>query len=272
MSGIDLNKPILYMHASFRIFEEKEHHVTRFCNDNVLILVYKGILRFSEDGAEQEVGAGEYYIQRKNCRQAGTVASDSPQYLYVHFSADWTDSPEALPYRGAFDVESFFELMTRIDDASHRKEPYNDLQYLFLRLLLRLRKKPKKARLAEELSGFVEQNVTRELSLSDICRAFHYSKNYIIRIFNEEFGTSPVQYINEMKLNRAMYLLETTSRPVGEIATECGYADYPYFYKRFVQKNGISPLKWRRQMQMNPLHRSASILQRKESLDNRSPN
>jgi AraC-like DNA-binding protein len=262
MIGIDLNKPILYMHASFRLFEEKEHHISRFCDDNVLIMVYKGILRFSEDGVEREVCAGEYYIQRKNCYQAGPVASDSPQYLYVHFSADWVDAPDALDYCGSFDVESLFELMTRIDAASHRNELYSELQYLFLRLLLLLRKKPEKTLLADELSRFVEKNITSTLSLSDICEAFHYSKNYIIRIFNEELGTSPIQYINEMKLNRAMYLLETTSRPVGEIATECGYADYPYFYKRFVQKNGVSPLKWRKQMHLNPLHRSASFTQR----------
>ena len=255
MIGIDLNKLAIYKHASFRFFENKEHHITRFCGDNVLLLVYSGILRFSEDGMEQEVHAGEYYIQRKNCYQSGAIASDAPQYLYVHFDAEWTDNPEALAYRGSFDVELLFELMTRLDSASHQKKPYNELQYLFLKLLLLLRKKSEKDPLAEELSKFVEKNIKNTLSLDDICEAFHYSKNYIIRIFNKEFGISPVQYVNEKKLSRAMDLLETTSKPVGVIAATCGYADYPYFYKRFVQKNGVSPLKWRKQMQVNPSHK-----------------
>jgi AraC-like DNA-binding protein len=69
----------------------------------------------------------------------------------------------------------------------------------------------------------------------DLCDKFHYSKNYIIRIFNKELGVSPIQYINHEKIKRAMYLLETTSKPIGEIAIECGYSDYPYFYKKFVQ-------------------------------------
>ena len=103
--------------------------------------------------------------------------------------------------------------------------------------------------MAERMSRYVEENVEKITSLDDICEAFHYSKNYIIRIFNKEFGISPIQYINEVKLRRAMYLLETTSKPIREIAIESGYADYTYFYKRFVQKTGISPQKWRKHIQ-----------------------
>ena len=249
--GIDLNLPIRCKLASF---EKKEHHITRFCGDNVLLLVYEGVLRFSENGQEQEVRAGEYYIQRKNSYQAGAVASDAPQYLYVHFDAEWIDSPEALAHKGRFDPELLFALMTKIDRASYQKAPHAELQYLFLKLLLLLREKPERDPLAEELSRYVEKHLERILSLSDLCEEFHYSKNYIIRLFRREFGMSPIQYMNEMKMKRAMYLLETTSKPLGEIAAACGYADYPYFYKRFVQKTGMSPLTWRKQMQENPFH------------------
>ena len=124
---------------------------------------------------------------------------------------------------------------------------------LFLMLLLSLREKQEKNPTAEKLSEYVNQNVGRITSLSDLCEEFHYSKNYIIRLFNQEFGTSPIQYINEVKIKRATYLLETTSKSIAEIAHDCGYADYAYFYKRFVQKTGVSPLAWRRQMQHNPV-------------------
>ena len=255
MIGIDLNKPILYKYASFRSFRENEYHITRFCLDNVLLLVYDGILRFSEDGVEHEVCAGQYYIQRKNCDQKGLVVSDEPKYLYVHFDAEWTDSPDALAYSGWFDVQWLFELMKRIDIASHQNTSCNELQYLFLKLLLSLRKNPEKNPMAEKMSKYIEENIEKIVSLEDICKAFHYSKNYIIRIFNKEFGISPVQYINEVKLRRAMYLLETTSKPIGEIATECGYADYAYFYKRFIQKVGISPKTWRKHIHTFPFYR-----------------
>ena len=47
MQGIDLNKPIRYKTASLRFFKEGEHHISRRCPEDVLLLVYDGVLRFS---------------------------------------------------------------------------------------------------------------------------------------------------------------------------------------------------------------------------------
>ena len=113
--------------------------------------------------------------------------------------------------------------------------------------------------MAEAMADYVEKNLHMAFSLSALSEEFHYSKNYILRIFKQEFGTSPVQSVNERKLTRAAYLLETTSKPLSEIAETCGYSDYPYFYKRFVQKNGMSPLKWRKQKQADPLHENKGV-------------
>ena len=241
MYGIDLNCPILYQFASFRFFEKKEHHIERHCSVNVLLMVYQGILRFSENGEQVEVRAGEYYIQRKNCYQAGELVSDAPHYLFVHFDGEWSDHANALPYRGSFDYTALSELMFQIDTASHQKYMYAEQQYLFHKLLLSLRQKVPSSTVADTLSKFVEEHIAEITSLADLCEAFHYSKNYVERLFHREFGVSPIQYINDVKIKKAMYLLETTSKPITEISEECGYYDYPYFFKRFVHKTGVSP-------------------------------
>ena len=253
MSGIDLNKNVIYQFASFRYFEKVEHHVSRFCRHNVLLLVFDGVLRFSENGTQREVCAGEYYVQIKDTYQAGEIASDEPKYFYVHFDGEWSDSEDAFPLSGNFNFTDLYDLMTRLDSASHGESTHTERQYLFLKLMLMLKKKPYVSHTASGLSDYIEKNLDKISSLSDICEAFHYSKNYIIRIFKKEFGVSPIQYINDKKIKRAMYLLETTSRPVKEITEECGYSDYPYFYKRFVRKTGMSPLCWRKRIRENPL-------------------
>ena len=253
MAGIDLNKNLIYKFASFRYFEKAEHHVSRFCTDNVLLLVFDGVLRFSENGEEREVCAGEYYVQRKNMRHAGKIASDEPKYFYVHFDAEWGDGENVLSPKGKFELAELYELMKKMDTAAHGMSTQTERQYLFLKLILMLKEKPHINHIASRLSGYVEKNLVSISSLSDICEAFHYSKNYIIQIFKREFGVSPIQYINDAKIKRAMYLLETTSRPVKEITEECGYSDYPYFYKRFVRKTGMSPLRWRKEIREDPL-------------------
>ena len=255
MTGIDLNKNLTYKIASFRYFEKKEHHISRFCRHNVLLLVLDGVLRFSEDGEEAEVRAGEYYVQRKDRYQSGETASDAPKYLYVHFDGEWCDDENAFPYRGKFDVEGLYALMERIDSAAHAERTQAELQYLFLKLILTLKEKAVTSDTASRLFDYVEKKLSRISSLSDMCEEFHYSKNYIIRIFKKELGTSPIKYINAMRIKRAKYLLGSTSKSVREIAEECGYSDYPYFYKCFVRESGLSPLRWRKQIQEDPLYR-----------------
>ena len=70
MKGIDLNKQIIYLHSSLRFFDKKEHHINRFCEENVLLLVYEGVLRFSEDGIErqQKVRQGKDECARSELR------------------------------------------------------------------------------------------------------------------------------------------------------------------------------------------------------------
>ena len=145
--------------------------------------------------------------------------------------------------------------MLKINTASHQKFLYAEQQYLFHKLLLSLYQKAPSNTLAEKLSKYVEENIAAITSVSDLCQAFHYSTNYIERLFQREFGVSPIQYINDVKIKKAMYLLETTSKPITAIAEECGYFDYPYFYKRFVQKAGVSPSEWRKTIQRNPTSR-----------------
>ena len=252
MSGINLNAHIEYKHASMRFFDAGECHAARQCTDNVLILVFDGVLRFTDDGTPIEVAAGEYYIQRAGSYQSGEIPSDSPRCLYVYFEGEWTDERNALLKSGEFDSGVIEGSAKRLDLIAHKSGTLAECQLLFLEILLSLRSKSKKSPSSQRFFDYVNANIENISSLSDICEAFHYSKNYVIQIFKHEFGTSPLQYINDLKIKRAMHLLESTSRTAVDIATECGFSDYPYFYKRFVQKTGLSPTEWREQIRKNP--------------------
>ena len=59
MTGINMNKPITYLYSSLRYFNANECHVKRFCEEDILLLVFDGVLRFSENGHQQEVHAGQ---------------------------------------------------------------------------------------------------------------------------------------------------------------------------------------------------------------------
>ena len=67
----------------------------------------------------------------------------------------------------------------------------------------------------------------------------------MINLFKEEYGITPFEYINDLKIKKAMYLLEVTPKSIEEISSESGFNHYSHFYRLFMRKNGTSPYEWR---------------------------
>ena len=63
-----------FLFSHDRAFQPGEKHVTRVCPEDVLLLMFSGVLRFTEDGVPVEVRGGEYYIQKRGLSQQGQCA------------------------------------------------------------------------------------------------------------------------------------------------------------------------------------------------------
>lgn len=252
--GIDLNAPIRYFHASLRYFRPGEHHVFRTCNDDVLLLVFAGILRFSENREQHEIHPGEYYIQRHGSVQGGELASDAPQYLYVHFRAEWTAGQNALPRAGTFPLSGFQPLMEEMDSLSHGQASYIVQCAKFFSILSKLGKplaaEDSASRIAERLTARLAEPVR----LEEICREFHYSRNHVIHIFKKAYGMTPFDYLNLQRLQNAERLMEATSEPLEQIAVRCGFPSYSHFYRLFLRRRGKNPRQWRAEMRQGRQH------------------
>lgn len=246
MEGILLDRPICYRHASMRYFKEGEHHIDRLCKEEVLLLVFEGVLRFKEDGVAYELYPGDYHIQRKNSDQAGPLPSGAPKYLYVHFTADWGRGEKTLPRSGHFDYSVLRERMERLDYLSHHGAPYITQCGCFYDLLGHLFKKCSKDPRTEEMAAYIAGKIHERITLEELCRQFHFSKNHIINLFKKDYGVTPIIYANQIRLEQAEYRMEVTSDSLEEIALSCGFSDYSHFYKLFIKKHRLSPEKWRK--------------------------
>lgn len=246
MYGIDLNKEIEYKFASYRFFDNKEYHIDRFCEDDVLLLVFDGVLRFSEDGVFYEINAGEYHIQKHNSIQKGVLPSDSPKYLYVHFKSEWTDN-SLIPKNGTFVYDNLKDNIEQMNQLSYSNAPYIIKTAMFYRILSKLCKNNIDDSIAQKISMFITENCNQHISIDMLCKRFSFSKNHIINIFKNSFGLTPIVYLNIARLNKAEELLITTSEPIESISLSCGYQNYSHFYRQFMRKNNISPERFRKQ-------------------------
>lgn len=245
MIGIDLNKNITFLDASMRYFDKDECHVTRTSQCDVLVMVFDGILRFSEDGIEYEVHPGEYHIQKAGTYQEGKIPSLEPKYLYMHFWASWNDGAGVLPKRGSFNFKNMRTDMEALDRIAKGSFTKLEATVKFLGILSELYLKKKENNLANNIEEYIFNNYKSGISLDEMSNEFHFSKNHLINVFRQEFGMTPFEYLGTIRLKEAERLLSVTSRPIESIAYECGFGDYSQFYKSFFRENGMSPRKWR---------------------------
>lgn len=83
------------------------------------------------------------------------------------------------------------------------------------------------------------------LSIGDLAAQLDVGETTLRQRFHQVLGQSPVAYLRQRRIDRACRLLVTTTRPVGELATVCGFADAPYFCRTFKRLTGQTPLSYR---------------------------
>ena len=81
----------------------------------------------------------------------------------------------------------------------------------------------------------------RQFDLSEIASHMGYSKNRTIQIFKERTGMTPCKYVQSLRLDAAVNLLENSSLSVTSIAEACGFGSYVNFYKAYVGRYGRAP-------------------------------
>ena len=92
---------------------------------------------------------------------------------------------------------------------------------------------------------FLQQNIHRVLTLSEMAEHAQMSKSHFSRLFREQSGYSPVDYFIKLKMQHACMLL-TTRIHIREIALKLGYEDPYYFSHSFKKVVGVSPANYRR--------------------------
>lgn len=95
------------------------------------------------------------------------------------------------------------------------------------------------------IKKYIKEHIDTELSRGQIAAEFYMSADYVSRLFRQETGKQLSDYITEVRMDQARYLLQTTNLPVGEIAYQSGYNDLAYFSKVFRIRNQVTPAQYR---------------------------
>lgn len=95
-------------------------------------------------------------------------------------------------------------------------------------------------------AAYIESHFREEVTIDELSQMANMSTRHFRRVFRGIYGTSPLKYINDLRIQTASHLLTSTELSVTEIAIRCGFSDSNYFSSKFKQAMGKSPLEYRK--------------------------
>jgi YesN/AraC family two-component response regulator len=83
------------------------------------------------------------------------------------------------------------------------------------------------------------------LTLTEVAEQVDLSAAHFSRIFKQDQGVTFIQYLTDLRMKQAAFLLEHTSLKIYEVGREAGYQDCHYFYNLFKKHYDMTPLQYR---------------------------
>jgi len=96
-----------------------------------------------------------------------------------------------------------------------------------------------------ELQIWIAEHLDERLSVEDLAHRMAMSVRNFERVFTREVGTTPAQYVLQMRVEAARRLLERTERAQKQVATAAGFRSVDVMRRAFVRLLGITPRRYR---------------------------
>ncbi len=94
---------------------------------------------------------------------------------------------------------------------------------------------------------YIHQHLHQEITLQDLAEILDLNPAYFSSLFSQTMGISPINFINQRRIEEAQHLLLSTHKTLKEIASQVGFKDAFYFSRLFKKAVGASPGNYRKQ-------------------------
>lgn len=95
------------------------------------------------------------------------------------------------------------------------------------------------------LQTYIGQHLAEPITLAELARQVNLSPTHFARVFKQQVGISPINYVIQKRMMQASSLLTETNQPHKQIAAAVGYEDPFYFSRLFKKIVGVSPATYR---------------------------
>ncbi len=239
-----------------------DYHLVRKSYDSLLVThILDGSFTYVKDGRHITARKGDTVIL--DCYNPHEYyTNDSFESIWVHIAGanSYELFKEIESTEGNLvkckDIQHVEKLLFRIFDGMKGDRPTTELKasldiYKIFTELLNPQSAKSKGESSyddsiQSVKEFISENLNENLTVGHLAEIVNMSSSHFSRVFKQQTGFSPYDYILISRLNRAKYLLQVTDMTVSSIAYEIGFNSESNFIYFFTENEGISPGKFRK--------------------------
>lgn len=214
-------------------------------------LVHGGSRRWLARGAAALIAPGSGFELHSEvettaawtCLTFAAIGTDSQQAPYSH-TAGLLSRPRAETAASADRTLRLLKRLERETDPAWR-------QLRFHELMLTLfaadgRSDAEASARVEAVIAAMQEGYAEPIAVRDLAAAADLPPHRFTAIFRQLTGSRPLDYLNELRIERAKDRLIRSAEPLREIARLTGFKDEYYFSRRFRQQTGLTPRQYAR--------------------------
>ena len=157
----------------------------------------------------------------------GALTSLSLRYPWLGLYADFSRFSQG-------DFQDWGELRFSFETS------FRELLELFRQLLL-----PAQDPLVRAVMDYILSSPETDLRLNTVAEQLFVNKSYLSSRFKKVTGVPFMTYVNQVKIARGKYLLNTRTLSVSQVSERLGYHDSEYFSQIFKRSTGTKPSLYR---------------------------
>lgn len=231
-----------------------EENEIKFTEDEMVHRQQNDEYMFYQQVANGDVAAVQENIDNHRFLDAngtGTLSKDPLQNLKYHFVVTAALVTRICTEKGmemerAFRLSDFY--IQKLDNIKSIQEISDLHSQMVMDYTIRMRDLKHNANLSKttnECLNYIYSRVNDRITIDDLAEHLGTSTSHISRLFKEELGISPSDYIRNVKLDKAKNLLRFSDYSIIEISSYLSFSSQSHFSKLFFEETGMTPKKYR---------------------------